>query len=174
LDDPTLSSLGQYDWRELIYRMALDNFAARDRISGLEAALATISAKAQAELEYQLNPTAANATAVDSWREQVMYHYDYKRLSRVHYNQYWRYNTTNKKFTTLKSAAEFDACKAANEFLYGSDMTKRKVELSSAQLNELITTLGYDPYKYDVADYNLVDDPQYGASYKNYIYEYLP
>lgn len=174
LNDPSLESLGQYDWRELIYQMARDNMAARDRIHGLEAALQTLSAKAQAELEYDMNPTAENAQRVESWSKFAMYHYDYKRLSRVHYNEYYRYDLSKAKFVKLATAAEFDACKAHNEFLYGPDIGKRKVELTTAQLQTLVDELGYDPYKYQVAEYNLVDDPTYGRRYKEYIYTYLP
>ena len=173
LNDESFSSLGQYDWRELIYQMARDNFAARDRIHGLEAALQTLSAAAQAELEYNLNPTAENKTRKDSYAQWCMYHYDYKRLSRVHYNDYYRYDISSKRFVHLQSAVEFDQCKANNEFLYGPDMTKRKLELTTNQINALVEELGYDPYKMQVAEYNLMDDPTYGAAYKNLIQTHL-
>ena len=138
------ATVGQYDWRELIYQMARDNLAAQSRIYGLEAALITLNNLRQAEINYAADPSSTNETLLEDWRNHSMYHYDYQRMSREHYGEYYKYDVTKKKFKLLESAIEFDSCEAAKEFLYGPDISKRKLQLSTAQIAEMNEALGYD------------------------------
>ena len=138
------ATVGQYDWRELIYQMARDNLAAQSKIYGLQASLSTLNSLRQAELNYAANPSATNQTLLTDWQNHAMYHYDYQRLDSVYYAQYYRYDLTKKKFKLLTSRGEFESCKQAGDFLYGPDRSKRKLQLSAAQIEEMNTALGYD------------------------------
>ena len=145
LPDGTPATVGQYDWRELIYQMAKDNLAAKSRIYGLEASLITLNNLRQAEINYALDASETNKTLLDDWTAHAMYHYDYERLNRAYYEDYYRYDLTKKKFKRLTSALEFDTCKLNNEFLYGPNMGNRKIQYSQAQYQEMAEQLGYDP-----------------------------
>lgn len=171
MPDGTPATVGQYDWRELIYQMAKDNLAAKSRIYGLEASLITLNNLRQAEINYALDASETNKTLLDDWTAHAMYHYDYQRLNRAYYEDYYRYDLTKKKFKRLTSATEFDACKNNNEFLYGPNMDNRKIQYSQAQYQEMAEQLGYDPQILKFLEMKLTDDPVYGETFSNYMNE---
>ena len=144
LPDGTITQPGQYDWRELIYQMARDNLAAKSRIYGLQAALITANNLYQAELNYATDPSETNATLLEDWQNHIMYHYDYQNTKRTEYTQYYRYDLTKKKFVQLTSMSEYDQCKVAEEFLYGSDASKKRIVFSSKELEQINEELGYN------------------------------
>ena len=138
------AQFGQYDWRELIYQMARDNLAAQSRIYGLQAALITLNEYKQAEINYQNDPSETNRLLKEDWANHMMYHYDYTKLDRANYAQYYKYDISKKKFKVLESALEYDSCKASNEFLYGPKLANRKLQLTTAQIEDMNKRLGYD------------------------------
>lgn len=135
---------GSYDWRELIYQMARDNLAAQSRIYGLQSALITVNNLHQAELNYAANPSATNATLLEDWQNHVMYHYDIQQTQRANYADYYRYDLTKKKFVQLTSMSEYDSCKAAGEFLYGPNASKKQLTYSSKEWEAINKELGYN------------------------------
>ena len=171
MPDGSIVTVGHYDWRELIYQMAKDNLAAKSRIYGLQASLITLSSLRQAELNYADDPSETNKTLLDDWTAHAMYHYDYQRLNRADYADYYKYDLSKKKFKQLTTAVEFDACKLYNEFLYGPDISKRKIQYSQSQYQEIADELGYDPQLFKYLEFKLTDDPsyEYGVRFSKYI-----
>ena len=100
----------KYDWRELIYQMAVDNLNAQSRISGLYESLSLLN-----KYYNKSNEISAN---------DLRYYYDnIPQLSQIEpsnfYTDFYRYNFGTKKFIQLSSNEEYKNCLENNEYLYG-------------------------------------------------------
>lgn len=134
---------GQYDWRELIYRMALDNLAARTNIEGLVAALATQNKFFEVEQQYEANPTE-NEAIYNSWKKSVMYHYDNTELGQADYQECYTYSLQEKTFIPMESPDELAEALTNNEFIYGPNSEYIRTQLTMSQYEQLNDELGYN------------------------------
>lgn len=129
---------GQYDWRELIYQMARDNLAAREKIAGLIQALKTQTNYVQAIGKGIIGEALA------PYEKALRFHYDYDSLNAASYKDYYYYDDLKQEFVALASEEEYEQAILNKRFLYGPDVNKINLQLTESQLAEMNAKLGYD------------------------------